>query len=171
MVMSPSASLPPAPTSLLPPPDGAAVAFDPPPLAVLPGDDLTRFILHNPPPTSASSSRKKKKSRSNKDNATADSSGHADDDDKTKRPPKIGSGLTCTHHPNSDSTDSDDVVIRIQAAIAGRLLYRPASRTWYVASNPRRYHLTQSPVAASALADTARGATTDAGVGDRVIGK
>jgi hypothetical protein len=51
-------ALPPAPVVGLPPPPddgGAASSFylEPPPLAVLPGDDLTRFILRNDPPSSS----------------------------------------------------------------------------------------------------------------------
>eukprot|EP01083_Nonionella_stella_P244321 850480_1 len=146
--MSAATALPPAPSGSLPPPPegGAATAFEPPPLAVLPGDDLTRFILHNPPPANfGSSPRKKKKSRSNKSsNAAGDG-----DEDATKMPPKIGAGLICTHQPKSTAdtaNSSDSPPISIKSTIAGRLLYRPSSRTWYIASNPRRYHLAQSPL-------------------------
>ena len=169
-------ALPPAPTALPPPPDGATAAFEQPPLAVLPGDDLTRFILHNPPPVNFSPApRKKKKKKSNKNNSSKD-----DDDDvdnNTNIPPKIGTGLICTHEPKSTTNNNNNngtnlnPSIRIQAIIAGRLLYRSSSRTWYVASNPRRYHLTQSPISSSTLAkSTQQGITANMGVGDRVIG-
>jgi exosome complex component RRP40 len=61
-------------------------------------------------------------------------------------------------------------VVRIRATVAGRLVYRHSSRTWYVASNPRRYHPTRSPPSSSILAGGGIAATTNAGVGDRVIG-
>ncbi|KAL7536437.1 hypothetical protein ACHAWF_005462 [Thalassiosira exigua] len=162
------AALPPPPTPThppLPPPDGTAADIEAPPLAVLPGDDLTRFILHNPAPTDRSP-RKKKKSRSNS-NATPD------DDDAAKLPPKIGTGLICARQQPSEGTiyeNSANQSIRIQATIAGRLLYRPTSRTWYIASNPRRYHLAQSPISSMALAKNFPGVNANLGVGDRVIG-
>ena len=172
--MSTAVALPPAPTALPPPPDGAEAAFEKPPLVVLPGDDLTRFILHNPPPVNFSAApRKKKKKKSNK-------SSSKDDDDNIDNnaniPPKIGTGLICTHQTKSTTNNNNDGTnlnpsVRIQAIIAGRLLYRSSSRTWYVASNPRRYHLTQSPISSSPLAkSTQQGITANMGVGDRVIG-
>ncbi|KAL7536397.1 hypothetical protein ACHAXR_007135 [Thalassiosira sp. AJA248-18] len=176
--MSAAVALPPAPANLPPPPHGAAANFEPPPLVVLPGDDLTQFILHNPPPTKLLSSprKKKKKSRSNKNDAAVDDD--EDGNDVAKLPPKIGTGLICTHQPKnttSNNIDSDTTPpIRIQATIAGRLLYRPSSRTWYIASNPRRYHLTQSPVSSTSLAKSSASQgssiTANMGVGDRVIG-
>jgi len=116
--------LPPAPEVLLPP------------TTVLPGDDLTRYVMNPsslPPPPS---SRKKKKSRTNDDgDANADSSSSPN----TLPIPKIGTGL----HFNPTSRS-------VTASIAGRLIHRPSSRTWHIASNPKRY--------------------AHATVGDRVIG-
>lgn len=174
------AALPPAPANPPTPPDGIAT-FEPPPFAVLPGDDLTRFILCNPPPTNNFSSprKKKKKSGSKKNNSTANSIRGGDDDDASKLPPKIGTGLVCTqcqskngtaNHVGGDSASATAPSIRIKATIAGRLIYRPTLRTWYVASNPRRYHLSQSPVTSSSLAKSSQGITANMGVGDRVIG-
>mmetsp|Transcript_15384 Transcript_15384/g.32553 ORF Transcript_15384/g.32553 Transcript_15384/m.32553 type:complete len:369 (+) Transcript_15384:67-1173(+) len=165
-MMSATVALPPAPDNLPPPPTGAS-AFEPPPLAVLPGDDLTRFILHNPPPTNRELSSPRKKKKKNKKSSSQDDNDD-DDDANSKLPPKIGSGLACIQEPNNTKS------VRIQATVAGRLLYRPSSRTWYIASNPRRYHLAQSPLASSSLASqTSRGllaTNSNVGVGDRILG-
>ncbi|KAL3771449.1 hypothetical protein ACHAW5_000104 [Stephanodiscus triporus] len=218
-------ALPPAPVDLLSlPPDGAST-FEPPPLAVLPGDDLTRFILRDPPHPSSSSSvnntnnnddvvvnrpspspRTRKKSRSGKGGgATAEDD--KDEDHPVLPHPKIGTGLVVIRKENdrpsrgaaaaaADDDDDDDddplrrpppssVVVCIRATVAGRLVYRPSSRTWYVASNPRRYHPTRSPLSSSSLAGMISSSSTAAaaagggrgriaianvGVGDRVIG-
>ena len=167
--MAAVSTLPPVPTALPPPPDGGA-AFEAPPKVVLPGDDLTKFILHNPPPSNFSAPPKKKKKKKSK---SSDTNHGEDDTDYTKIPPKIGTGLiVCTHTNDQQNNNDNDIKtsIRIQATIAGHLLYRPSSRTWYVASNPRRYHLTQSPLSSSSLAKSSQGITTNMGVGDRVIG-
>ncbi|KAL7517885.1 hypothetical protein ACHAWX_002759, partial [Stephanocyclus meneghinianus] len=167
-----TAALPPPSTgqqqTTTPPPS----SFETPPLAVLPGDDLTRYILHNPPPSGKpSAARKSKKSRSNIAEEQADI---VDNDDRL--PPKLGTGLICTHSDSSEPSSSDDPTssIRIQAIIAGRLLYRASSRTWFIASNPRRYHLSNSPSNASyvlAATGTSKLKSKNTwGVGDRVIG-
>lgn len=88
-------------------------------------------------------------------------------------PPKIGAGLICTHQPKSTAdtaNSSDSPPISIKSTIAGRLLYRPSSRTWYIASNPRRYHLAQSPLSSTSVAKSSSGIAANMGVGDRVIG-
>src|SRR5210317_1857475 len=157
-------TLPPAPSNLPPPPSPGST-FEPPPLAVIPGDDLTRYILHHPPPSgSGSSHRKHKKSKSD----TGDANRSEDD---VKLPPKLGTGLICTQLPTTNH-DSKDVTssIRIQATIAGRLVYRQNSRTWFVASNPRRYHLSQSPAALPISSNNMSKLTSNMGVGDRVLG-
>lgn len=159
-----TAALPPAPSNLPPPPSPGST-FEPPPLAVIPGDDLTRYILHHPPPSgSGSSHRKHKKSKSD----TGDANRREDD---VKLPPKLGTGLICTQLPTTKH-DSKDVTssIRIQATIAGRLVYRRNSRTWFVASNPRRYHLSQSPAALPISSNNMSKLTSNMGVGDRVLG-
>ncbi|KAL3802347.1 hypothetical protein HJC23_007172 [Cyclotella cryptica] len=166
-------SLPPPSTGQQQPTEPPPSSFETPPLAVLPGDDLTRYILNNPPPSEKPcSARKSKKSRSNKAEEQ-----EADTADKGDRlPPKLGTGLICTHSNPFESASSDDPTssIRIQAIIAGRLLYRASSRTWFIASNPRRYHLSNSPSNASyvlAATGTSKLKSKNTwGVGDRVIG-
>lgn len=141
-------------------------SFETPPVAVLPGDDLTRFILTNPPP---SSERKSKKSRSNK---SKDSVENSDD-----RPPKLGMGLIVTKAEDTPSDPPDDPIksIRIKAIIAGRLLYRPSTNTWLIASNPKRYHLSNSPSnssypLASIGSKKLQNKSTSYGIGDRILG-
>ena len=63
----------------------------------------------------------------------------------------------------------------IKAIIAGRLLYRPSTNTWFIASNPKRYHLSNSPSNTSyVLASTGSSKRlpnkSSYGVGDRVLG-
>lgn len=159
--------------SNLPPPPSPGSTFEAPPLAVIPGDDLTRFILHHPPPSShqQSDTRKQKKSRSNPGDENRNS-----EDEANKHPPKLGTGLICIHLPNNNNNNDDgkDIItsaIRIQATVAGRLVYRQNSRTWFVASNPRRYHLSQSPAAIPiSSSNNMSKVTSNMGVGDRVIG-
>ena len=176
------APLPPLPTAQPQPPDGEK-AFLPPPNVVLPGDDLTTYILTNPPIVNFSSTSPHKKKKKNK-SSTLDSSSSNDYDgdilgDGPKITPKIGTGLICirehqlaesTTNNQKDNDDTNSNSIRIKATIAGRLLYRHSSRTWYIASNPRRYHLAQSPVSSSSLAKSSLGIKANMGVGDRVIG-
>lgn len=167
--MSTAALLPPPPSAHQQQPDVPPPStFETPPLAVLPGDDLTRFILTNPPPTAGkdSSARNSKKSRSNNDGE----GDNEDEDDGKRLPPKLGTGLTCIQ-----TSTSNGLSFRIQAIIAGRLLYRPSSRTWFVASNPRRYHLSTSPSNVSCTLINGNNSKAIknkhmAGVGDRVIG-
>ena len=161
--------------SNLPPPPSPGSTFEAPPLAVIPGDDLTRFILHHPPPSShqQSDTRKQKKSRSNPGDENRNS-----EDEANKHPPKLGTGLICIHLPNNNNNNNNDdgkdiitSAIRIQATVAGRLVYRQNSRTWFVASNPRRYHLSQSPAAIPiSSSNNMSKVTSNMGVGDRVIG-
>mmetsp|Transcript_1267 Transcript_1267/g.2283 ORF Transcript_1267/g.2283 Transcript_1267/m.2283 type:complete len:364 (-) Transcript_1267:726-1817(-) len=164
--MSAAAALPPAPSSL-PPPPSAGSTFEAPPLAVIPGDDLTRYILHHPPPSNSqqSDARKHKKSRSNAGDANRNS------EDEARLPPKLGTGLICIQLPTNDKNNNNiNSSIRIQATVAGRLVYRQNSRTWFVASNPRRYHLSQSPAATPISSNNMSKVTSNMGVGDRVIG-
>ena len=158
-----TSTLPPAPppSALSPPPGPSSSSFDPAPQTVLPGDDLTGVIIKSPPPAGTSADPRKKK-RSKKGPTDGGDEGRNDD---TWPPPKIGSGLLCTYDKQGDESS-----IRVMAIVAGRLIYRSSSRTWYVASNPRRYHLTQSPMASASLAKSTRGLTANVGVGDRVIG-
>jgi exosome complex RNA-binding protein Rrp4 len=161
--------LPPAPVDLPPPPEGAST-FDVPPLAVLPGDDLTRYIQRKFPPSSSSAAvgggGRKKKSRLATTTASTPSS-PCDDDESPLPPPKIGTGLSVIRR-------NDDTYV-VRATVAGRLVCRPSSRTWYVASNPRRYHPTHSPLSSTSLAritssSSSGGIASNCGVGDRVIG-
>mmetsp|Transcript_7231 Transcript_7231/g.10536 ORF Transcript_7231/g.10536 Transcript_7231/m.10536 type:complete len:365 (-) Transcript_7231:36-1130(-) len=165
--MSAATALPPAPSNL-PPPPSAGSTFEAPPLAVIPGDDLTRYILHHPPPSDSqqSDARKHKKSRSN----TAGDA-NLNSEDEARLPPKLGTGLICIQLPTNESNnDKINSSIRIQATVAGRLVYRQNSRTWFVASNPRRYHLSQSPAATPISSNNVSKVTSNMGVGDRVIG-
>ena len=156
-------ALPPAPSNLpQPQPPSPGSTFEAPPLVVIPGDDLTRFILHHPPPSN-SDARKHKKSRSN----TGDANRNSDDE---VRPPKLGTGLICIQQQSDDRGEDNSSSIRIQATVAGRLVYRQNSRTWFVASNPRRYHLSQSPAATPISSNNTSKAISSMGVGDRVIG-
>ncbi|KAL7512304.1 hypothetical protein ACHAXN_009241 [Cyclotella atomus] len=154
--------------SLPPPP-----SLETPPLAVLPGDDLTRFILINPPPLQPTSSgRKSKKSRPNQgEDHSSQESG--------QRPPKLGTGLIVTKVVDTSNNTDPLKSIKIKAIIAGRLLYRPSTNTWFIASNPKRYHLSNSPSNASQIlaAATTSGSNnkklqnkSSYGVGDRVLG-
>jgi exosome complex component RRP40 len=127
---------------------------------------LTRFILTNPPPSQLTSGRKSKKSRSNQGEETTDES-------VGDRPPKLGTGLIVTQSNTSDPSKPSETII-IKAIIAGRLLYRPSTNTWFIASNPKRYHLSNSPSNTShVLASTGTKKLQNKssyGVGDRVLG-
>lgn len=164
-MMSAATALPPVPSNL-PPPPSTGSTFEPPPLAVIPGDDLTRYILHHPPPSSSQhlDSRKHKKSRSNAGDANRSS------EDEVKLPPKLGTGLICIQARTNNNGKDISSSVRIQATVAGRLVYRQNSRTWFVASNPRRYHLSQSPAATPISSNNMSKVTSNMGVGDRVIG-
>jgi exosome complex RNA-binding protein Rrp4 len=165
-MMSAATALPPAPSNLPPPPSLPGSTFEAPPLAVIPGDDLTRYILHYPPPSNIqhSDTRKQKKSRSNAGDANRSS------EDEVKLPPKLGTGLICIQLPTNNHGKDITSSVRIQATVAGRLVYRQNSRTWFVASNPRRYHLSQSPAATPISSNNMSKVTSNMGVGDRVIG-
>lgn len=162
--------LPPPPTNLPTPP----TFVESPPLVVLPGDDITRFILRDdPPPTSidfTSSPQNKNKKKKKKKNTGG--VGGDDDDNYNIKPPKVGTGLVIICDNDNDPTASGTC---IRATIAGRLVYRPSSRTWFVASNPKRYHPTRSPLSSSSVARITSGGShggipSNAGIGDRVIG-
>lgn len=155
--MASTEALPPPSTGQQQPNTPPPSSFETPPLAVLPGDDLTRFILTNPPPIQSASGRKSKKSRTNQGEEQAS---------EEARPPKLGTGLIVTKTSKS---------IKIKAIIAGRLLYRPSTNTWFIASNPKRYHLSNSPSNTSyVLASTGSSKRlpnkSSYGVGDRVLG-
>mmetsp|Transcript_27235 Transcript_27235/g.56270 ORF Transcript_27235/g.56270 Transcript_27235/m.56270 type:complete len:380 (-) Transcript_27235:128-1267(-) len=183
-----AATLPPPPATH-PPEPPTSPNPEPLPVAVLPGDDLTRFILYNPPPQNLSSSgkhnRKSKKSRKQTENQQNENSD--DDDDvaeRNKLPPKLGTGLSCIYTAASSGAGTNSVPsLKIQATIAGKLQYRLSSRTWFIASNPRRYHLSTSasslspfPIAinsGSSNNSNKKSSISNAmnmGVGDRVIG-
>lgn len=163
--------LPPPPTKLPTPP----TFVESPPLVVLPGDDLTRFILRDEiPPTSIDFTASPRKNKKKKNTAGAG----GDDDDHTIQPPKVGTGLViiCENNNSSDRPDNvNSSGICILATIAGRLVYRASSRTWFVASNPKRYHPTRSPLSSASVARITSGGSqggiaSNVGIGDRVIG-
>ena len=169
IAMASTQAMPPLPTGQQQPTTPPPSSFETPPLAVLPGDDLTRFILTNPPPVQTPSGRKNKKSRSNQ-------GGEQTSETTESRPPKLGTGLITTQVHSSDSQSSDDPIasIKIKAILAGRLLYRPSTNTWFVASNPKRYHLSNSPSNTSyPLAATGSKKLQNKssyGIGDRILG-
>ena len=163
--------LPPPPTKLPTPP----TFVESPPLVVLPGDDLTRFILRDEiPPTSIDFTASPRKNKKKKNTAGAG----GDDDDHTIQPPKVGTGLViiCENNNSSDRPDNvNSSGICILATIAGILVYRASSRTWFVASNPKRYHPTRSPLSSASVARITSGGSqggiaSNVGIGDRVIG-
>ena len=169
MVSNVEMDLPPPPTNLPTRP----TFVESPPLVVLPGDDITRFILRDDiPPTSIdfTSSPQNKNKKKKKHSAGV---GGDDDDDYNIKPPKVGTGLVIICDNGNDPTSSSGICIR--ATIAGRLVYRPSSRTWFVASNPKRYHPTRSPLSSASVARITTGGSqggisSNVGIGDRVIG-
>ena len=135
-----ASALPPLPLPLPPPPPGFVGSQAPPtfnnepplPLVVLPGDDLTRFVMKKnehrskPPkigtglaiiPNTSSSSRRRRSSSQQKDGMEISS--------------------------NNDSNDSSNLSpsFSIIAIIAGRLIHHASNSTdtYYISSNTQRY--------------------------------